>query len=270
MTDSSKRPVTLATLKQMKARGEKVAVLTAYDASQAALLDAAGVDVVLVGDSLGMVVQGRDSTLPVNMTDMLYHSRSVAAGLRRSLLMVDMPFMSYAWPERAMDNAARLMQEGLAHMIKLEGGGPQLETVRRLSEQGIPICAHLGLQPQSVHKMGGYKVQGREADVAQRMLDDAVALQQAGADVLLLECVPSALAEEISLTVELPVIGIGAGPATDGQVLVLYDVLGISHGHIPKFAHNFMAGAPSIQAAVEAYVEAVKSARFPQPEHSFS
>jgi len=267
---STAAAVTVNTLRNLKRAREKIVCLTAYDASFATLLDEAGIEVLLVGDSLGMVIQGRDSTVPVTMDDMVYHSAAVARGRRRALLMVDMPFMSYATPQQAMINAARLMQEGGAHMVKLEGGSPQVETVAQLTARGIPVCAHLGLQPQSVHRLGGYRVQGRDAAAARAMLQDAVALQEAGADVLLLESVPVGLAAEITQAVATPVIGIGAGPDCDGQVLVLYDMLGITPGKRPKFAGDFMAGQPHIRAAVASYIEAVKSGAFPAPEHCFS
>jgi len=267
---STAKAVTVNTLRNMKRTREKIACLTAYDASFATLLDETGIDVLLVGDSLGMVVQGRDSTVPVSMDDMVYHSAIVARGRRRALLMVDMPFMSYATPQQAMVNAARLMQEGGAHMVKLEGGAPQVETVRQLTARGIPVCAHLGLQPQSVHRLGGYRVQGRDAAAARTMMQDAAALQEAGADVLLLESIPVGLAAEITQCVEIPVIGIGAGPHCDGQVLVLYDMLGITPGKRPKFARDFMVGQPHLRAAVSNYIQAVKSGAFPAPEHSFN
>lgn len=270
MNAQSLPPVTLTTLRDMKRTGEKIACLTAYDASFARLIDDAGVEVILVGDSLGMVVQGRETTLPVTVDDIVYHSRCVARGRSRALLMVDMPFMSYATPEQALHNAARLMQEGGAHIVKLEGGAVQADIVRQLTERGIPVCAHLGLQPQSVHKLGGYRVQGREASAAQVMRDDARALQAAGADMLLLECVPVALAAEITLASEIPVIGIGAGPGCDAQVLVLYDMLGITLGKRPKFSKNFMQDNSTPQAAIAAYVQAVKHGAFPAPEHTFN
>ena len=267
---STAAAVTVNTLRSLKKAREKIVCLTAYDFSFASLLDETGIEVLLVGDSLGMVIQGRDSTVPVSMDDMVYHSAAVARGRRRALLMVDMPFMSYATPQQAMLNAARLMQEGGAHMVKLEGGAPQLETVSQLTSRGIPVCAHLGLQPQSVHRLGGYRVQGRDAAAARTMMQDAVALQEAGADVLLLESIPTGLAAEITQAVEIPVIGIGAGPDCDGQVLVLYDMLGITPGKRPKFARDFMTGQPHIRAAVANYIEAVKSGAFPAPEHCFS
>jgi len=262
--------VTIRQLLQMKTDGEKIAMLTAYDVSFANVLDDAGVDVVLVGDSLGMVMQGLDNTLPVTMDDMVYHSRCVANGLQRALLMVDMPFMSHISPEIALQNAGRLMKESGAQMVKLEGGSEQREVVQALTLNGIPVCAHLGLQPQRVHKLGGYRVQGRDEDVAERMLNEASVLEQAGADALLLECVPAALAAQITAAVSIPVIGIGAGSETDGQVLVLQDILGITPGRAPKFSQNFMQSADSIQQAVQNYVDAIKNKTFPDKDHSFS
>lgn len=269
-TESQSRPtVTLSTLRQYKRRGEKFTCLTAYDASFAALLDRAGVDVILVGDTLGMVIQGHDTTLPVSVADMIYHSRCVARGSRRPLLMVDMPFMSYTTPLQAVGNAARLMQEGGAHMVKLEGGSGQADLVSALSAHGIPVCAHLGLRPQSVHKLGGYRVQGRKHNEAQTILDQARLFEAAGADVLLLESVPTGLAAAVVETLHIPVIGIGAGPACDGQVLVLYDMLGITPGKRPRFSRDFLLDNPDIQSALAAYVTAVKDGTFPGPEHCF-
>ncbi len=261
--------VTVNRLRELKAQGEKIVCLTAYDASFARVLDSAGVDVVLVGDSLGMVIQGGDTTLPVTLDDMLYHARAVRNGLERALLMVDMPFLSYTSVDRALVNAGALMKQAGAQMVKLEGGSDQAGIVTALSRHGIPVCAHLGLQPQRVHKLGGYRVQGREADAAAHMLDEALALQQAGADVMLLECVPAALARRITEALTIPVIGIGAGADTDGQILVLYDILGISAGRIPVFSHNFLEQAGSIEAAVRAYAEAVRNASFPDADHRF-
>lgn len=262
--------IKVSTLCDMKRRGEKFACLTAYDASFAAVLDEAGVELVLVGDSLGMVIQGHETTLPVTMDDMVYHTANVARACKRPLLMADLPFMSYTRPEQALENAARLMQEGGAHAVKLEGGYEQAETVRQLARCGIPVCAHLGLRPQSVHKLGGYRVQGRDSQTAQEMRRDAQALQEAGADMLLLECVPAALASEISASVGIPVIGIGAGSGCDAQILVLQDVLGITPGRPPRFSRNFMQGADSIQQAVRNYVQAVKRGDFPLAEHTFN
>jgi len=253
----------------MKASGEKIACLTAYDVSFAQLLDNNGVDVVLVGDSLGMVIQGLETTLPVTMDEMVYHGRAVSRGINRALLIIDMPFMSDASVEQAVANAGRFMKQAGASMVKLEGGADQRELVETLTRLGIPVCAHLGLQPQRVHKLGGYRVQGREAAVAERMLEDARVLEQAGADLLLLECVPAELAARITEQAAIPVIGIGAGKACDGQILVLYDILGISAGKIPKFARNYMQQAEDIAGAVRAYVDEVKSGLFPGSEHSF-
>jgi 3-methyl-2-oxobutanoate hydroxymethyltransferase len=253
----------------MKADRQRIVCLTCYDASLAQILEHAGVDVVLVGDSLGMVIQGQSTTIPVTIEDMIYHARCVQRGLRRALLLVDLPFLSYASPAQALENAARLMQEAGAQMVKLEGGRMQVGIVRYLAERGVPVCAHLGLKPQSVHKLGGYRVQGRDAAEAEQMLLEARDLEQAGADMLLLECVPVPLAEEITDAVDVPVIGIGAGPRTDGQVLVLYDILGATAGKPPRFAANFLAGHDSLAAAVRAYVEAVRTGAFPRPEHCF-
>jgi 3-methyl-2-oxobutanoate hydroxymethyltransferase len=262
-------PVTLNTLGKMRAEHEKIASLTAYDASFAVLLDEAGVDLVLVGDSVGMVVQGYDTTVPVTMDQMVYHSAAVARGLRRSFLMTDMPFMSYASPEQALTNATRLMQEGGARIVKLETGASQIAIVEFLAAHDIAVCAHLGLKPQSVHKTGGFRVQGREHDAAEQMLSDARALENAGADMLLLECIPSVLGKTITDAVHVPVIGIGAGPHTDGQILVLYDILDITSGRKPKFVQNFMQGAGDCSAALAAYVAAVKSGAYPAREHEF-
>lgn len=263
------KPVTIATLAKMKADARKFSCLTAYDASFAALLDNAGVDVVLVGDSLGMVIQGHPTTVPVTMDDMIYHGRAVARGLKHALLMLDMPFMSYATPDMALENAARMMQEAGAHMVKLEGNANQLKIVEHLTGNGVPVCAHLGLRPQSVHKIGGFKVQGREQNAAREMVNDAEMLVHAGADVLLLECVPTALAREITQKVSVPVIGIGAGPYTDAQVLVLYDMLDITPGRRPKFAKNYMAIADSPFEAVQKFVEEVRTGVYPAKEHCF-
>lgn len=254
----------------MKRSGEKIACLTAYDASFAGALDAANVDVVLVGDSLGMVVQGKATTLPVTIEQMLYHTQCVAAGLSHALLMVDMPFMSYATTATALDNAALLMKEGGAHILKLEGGAAQVDTVKKLTDCGIPVCAHLGLQPQSVHVMGGYKVQGRDAETADTLLNDALVLQQAGASAVVLECIPADLAKHVTETLDIPTIGIGAGRDCDGQVLVLYDVLGITRGKLPTFSKNFLSDATTIDAALQCYVDDVKNQVFPSDTQSFS
>nr|VFK46999.1 MAG: ketopantoate hydroxymethyltransferase [Candidatus Kentron sp. TC] len=263
-----KSRVTTLSLQKIKQSGEKFASLTAYDATFAGIMDDAGIEVILVGDSLGMVIQGKETTVPVTMDDMAYHTRLVARGCQQALVMADMPFMSFATPEKALKNAARLMREG-GHMVKLEGGSDQAEIVHRLTAQGIPVCAHIGLRPQSIHKMGGYIVQGRGIDAARAMLEDARVLEQAGADILLLECVPSELAREITESRRMPVIGIGAGNHCDGQILVLYDMLGITRGRIPKFVKNFLPENKSVSDAIEAYARAVKSLEFPGPEHEF-
>jgi 3-methyl-2-oxobutanoate hydroxymethyltransferase len=262
-------PVNVSTLVRMKAEGEKIACITAYDASFATLVDDAGVDLVLVGDSLGMVIQGHDTTVPVTLDDVIYHCRAVARGLYRPFLMADMPFMTYASREQALENAVRLMQDGGAKIVKLEGGAGQIEIVEFLASHDIAVCAHLGLKPQSVHKVGGFRVQGREEAAAKQMLDDAKALEAAGADVVLLECIPSALGAEITQALHVPVIGIGAGPDTDGQILVLYDVLNITAGRKPRFSKDFMIGHESPLEAVKAYVQAVKDKTYPGPEHCF-
>jgi len=266
----AKPPVNVASLAQMKESGEPIACLTAYDSSFARLVDEAGTDLVLVGDSLGMVIQGHDTTVPVTVDDVIYHSRSVARGLRRAFLVADMPFMSYSTAPQALENAVRLMQLGGAMMVKLEGGAGQVSIVEHLAAHDIPVCAHLGLKPQSVHKIGGFKVQGRNADQARQMLEDARALEQAGADIVLLECVPNELGAAIRDAVQVPVIGIGAGPSVDGQILVLYDILGITGGRLPRFVKNFAADAESIPEACAAFVAAVKDRRYPTEEHCFS
>jgi len=261
--------ITLSTLKAMRERGDKIAVLTCYDASFARVLDAAGIEVLLVGDSLGMVVQGEETTLPVSMADMVYHTRCVVHGAKQAFVIADMPFGSYQQgPARAFANAAKLMAAG-AQMVKLEGGAAMAKTVTFLVERGIPVCGHVGLTPQSVHQLGGYKVQGKGDAAAQKLFEDAVALQQAGAGLLVLEAIPAALARQVTQQLTIPTIGIGAGPDCAGQVLVLYDLLGIYPGKPPKFARNFLTGADDVQAAVERYVKAVKSGEFPAPEHCF-
>ncbi len=263
-------PVNVATLRKMKMEGDPIACLTAYDASYAVLVDAAGTDLVLIGDSLGMVIQGHDTTVPVTVDDIIYHSRNVARGLRRAFLVADMPFMSYTEPGQALDNAVRLMQEGGAMMIKLEGGDGQIEIVEHLARHDIPVCAHLGLKPQSVHKIGGFRVQGREPEKAEEMLASAKRLQDAGADIVLLECVPNEVGQVITQALEVPVIGIGAGPDVDGQILVLYDILDITQGRTPRFVRNFQEGCDSPLQAIGAFVAAVKDRSYPAPEHCFS
>jgi 3-methyl-2-oxobutanoate hydroxymethyltransferase len=260
--------VTLSTLKTMRERGEKIAVLTCYDASFARVLDAAGVDVLLVGDSLGMVIQGHASTLPVKLAEMAYHTRCVAAGTERALIVADLPFGSYQpSPERAYASAARLMAAG-AHMVKLEGGAVMVDTVAFLTRRGIPVCAHLGLLPQSVNQLGGYRVQGREDAAAAQLIADARALEAAGAGLVVLEMVPAALARAVTAALAIPTIGIGAGADCSGQVLVLYDMLGL-YPRPPKFSKNFMAGSDGIEAAVRSYVAAVRDGSFPAAEHAF-
>jgi 3-methyl-2-oxobutanoate hydroxymethyltransferase len=268
--DMDKPPVNVSTLRRMKAEKEPIACITAYDASFALLVDRAGSDLVLVGDSLGMVVQGHDTTVPVTVDDMVYHARLVARGLAHAFLVVDMPFMSYTSPDQALENAVRLMQEGGAMMVKLEGGASQVAIVEHLTRHDIPVCAHLGLKPQSVHKLGGFKVQGRNADQARQMVDDALALQNAGADIVLLECVPNEVGHTVTESLHVPVIGIGAGPDVDGQILVLYDVLGITQGRMPRFVRNFMQDADSVAEAIALYVNAVKDRSYPAAEHCFS
>ncbi len=260
-----KQTTTLQRLRAMKFEREKIVALTAYDATFARVLSENGVEVVLVGDSLGMVLQGAANTLAVTMDDMVYHTRLVARGSSGPLILGDMPFMSYATPEQAMANAARLVAAG-AHMVKLEGGRWLCGTVQMLTERGIPVCAHLGLTPQWVNKFGGHRVQGREPGAAEAIREDALALEQAGAELLVLECVPTELAQRISAAVEMPVIGIGAGVHCDGQVLVLQDVIGISTRK-PRMARDFLEQGGSIAGAVRAYVQAVKSGEFPDAAH---
>jgi 3-methyl-2-oxobutanoate hydroxymethyltransferase len=267
--DISRPPVTLATLARMKADGEKIASLTCYDASFAVLLDSADVDMVLVGDSLGMVIQGHDTTVPVTMDQMAYHSAMVARGLHRPFLVADLPFMSYPTRELALTNSVRLMQEGGTQMVKLESGGKQTEIVEFLASHDIAVCAHVGLKPQSVHKTGGFRVQGREREMAVRLLDEAKRLEAAGADIVLLECIPATLGKAITAELHVPVIGIGAGPDTDGQILVTYDILDITTGRKPRFVRNFMDGASSNLDALQRYVRAVKQHEYPAAEHCF-
>ncbi len=257
-----RKPITMKTLRRLKEQGEKFAMLTAYDATFARLLDAAGVEVILVGDSLGMVVQGHDTTVPVTVDAMVYHAQAVARASQYALRLIDLPFMSYADVPMALATAARVMQEGLGQGVKLEGDGDLVPIVRALSQQGVPVCAHLGLRPQTVLKLGGYGMQGKDAVSAAAMFDAARALEAAGSDLLLLENVPDDLATRITQAVQIPVIGIGAGKGCDAQVLVVYDLLGLS-GYLPPFAQNFLAGRDSVLAAVQAYVAAVKSGEFP-------
>jgi 3-methyl-2-oxobutanoate hydroxymethyltransferase len=265
--ESIVKPLTVNDLAAMKQRGEKITCLTAYDASFSALIDKVGVDMMLVGDSLGMVVQGHDTTLPVTIADMVYHARCVSNARKRAFVIADLPFMSYATPVVAAKNAAKLMQLGGAQMVKLEG--PRVEIVRFLVDQGIPVCGHLGLLPQLINQLGSYKVQGKEPVDAAKIIADAHQLQQAGAGLLVLECVPAALAREISAQLGIPVIGIGAGVDCDGQVLVLYDILNIGIVKRPRFSRNFMQDAATIEAAIHAYHQAVKLSQFPTAEHGF-
>jgi 3-methyl-2-oxobutanoate hydroxymethyltransferase len=262
--------ITLTTLQRQKLNQDKITMLTCYDATFARAASEAGVEILLVGDSLGMVLQGHDSTLPVTNADMAYHVACVKRGAVDALILADLPFMACATLQASFDNSAQLMRAG-AHMVKVEGAAWLAETVRLLAERGVPVCVHLGLTPQAVNVLGGYRVQGRLEAQAQQLRADAITLEQAGAAMILLECVPSELAEQITQRARIPVIGIGAGPATDGQVLVLHDMLGLSlSGRVPKFVKNFMAGQPDIQSALRAYVGAVKDLSFPAPEHGFN
>ncbi|MFT5481866.1 MAG: 3-methyl-2-oxobutanoate hydroxymethyltransferase [Halieaceae bacterium] len=259
--------VTIRKLQDMKQAGEKFVCITAYDATFARLINEAGAETMLVGDSLGMVLQGHESTVPVSIDEMAYHTRSVARGNNGSMVIADMPFMSYATVGQAMTGATALMQAG-AHMVKMEGGLWLTDTINKLVEGGIPVCAHLGLTPQSVHVFGGYRVQGREPKEAKSILADAVSIQDAGASLLVLECIPADLAADISSKLRIPVIGIGAGSGTDGQVLVMHDLLGLS-SHTAKFVRNFMTGQPSVQAALKAFVDAVKGQQFPSSDETY-
>lgn len=268
MNNNPVKPLlTVNDLAVMKQRGEKITCLTAYDASFSALIDKVGVDMMLVGDSLGMVIQGCDTTLPVTITDMVYHTRCVSKARQRAFVIADLPFMSYSTPANAAKNAAKLMQVGGAQMVKLEG--PRFEIVSFLVDQGIPVCGHLGLLPQMINQLGTYKLQGKEPAEAKQIMTDAYQLQQAGAAMLVLECVPAELAKEISTQLSIPVIGIGAGIDCDGQVLVLYDMLDIGVHKRPRFSKNFMAGTDTIEAAIDGYYQSVKQVRFPSAEHSF-
>ena len=271
-TLTTAKPVTLSSLQAMPAQGEKIACLTAYDASFAAMVDRSGGEVILVGDSLGMVVQGKDTTVPVTVDEMVYHTACVSRVVKTAFVMADLPFLSYTTRRDALEASKRLMQEGGAKMVKLEGGALQAEIVKFLTDRGVPVCAHVGLTPQSVHKLGGFKVQGREAAARAQMLADVDALQAAGADMLLVECVPASLGAEVKQRAHVPVIGIGAGAAVDGQILVLTDVLGLAideQGKKPRFVRDFMAGAGSIAEALSRYVQAVNSGEYPAAEHTF-
>ncbi len=261
--------VTTSTLLKMKEQGQKITALTAYDASFAKLFDEQGIDVMLIGDSLGMVLQGVDDTLAVTIEDIAYHTRAVRRGTQRAFVVADMPFMSYATPEQSYTNAAKLMAAG-ASMVKLEGGDWLLETIRGLNQRGVPVCGHLGLTPQSVHVFGGFKVQGRDDLQAEQILEHAQALAQAGAQMLVLECVPTELAAKITQAVKIPVIGIGAGAKTDGQILVMHDMFGISANYMPKFSKNYLEPCGDIREAVKSYIEEVREGAFPGEQHSFN
>ena len=268
-TSTDAKPWTVPMLADAKREGRRLVMLTAYDAGFARVFDENGADLILVGDSLGMVVQGQDSTLPVTVADIAYHTQCVARGLRKALLISDLPFQADATPERALDASVQLLRAGAA-MVKLEGAGHKLATIRYLVEREIPVCAHLGLTPQSVLRLGGYKVQGREDAAAAKLREDARLVEEAGASLLVLECVPSMLAEAITKAASIPTIGIGAGPACDGQVLVLHDFLGLHTGHRrPKFVKDFLAEGGSVAGATRAYAQAVRDGSFPDAAHSY-
>jgi len=260
--------ITTATLQKMKQNGEKISTITAYDASFAKLFDQAGIHAILIGDSLGMVLQGNDDTLPVDIEHMAYHTQCVKRGVEETLIISDMPFMSYATKEQAFANAAKLMQAG-ASMVKIEGGLWLVETIEGLVERGIPVCAHLGLTPQSVNVFGGFKVQGRNDNKAQEMIEHAKAVEAAGAQLLVLECIPASLGKAISQAVSIPTIGIGAGKDTDGQILVMHDALGISCSYMPKFSRNFLIDTGDIKKAIELYIAEVSTGNFPGDDHIF-
>ncbi|WP_434527127.1 3-methyl-2-oxobutanoate hydroxymethyltransferase [Photorhabdus asymbiotica] len=261
------KPMTMTDLNQLKKEKRKFATITAYDASFAQLFAEQGINVMLVGDSLGMTLQGADTTIPVTIEDIVYHTRCVRAGAPHTFLIADMPFMSYATPEQSCENAAKLMRAG-ANMVKVEGGSWLYDTVKMLTERSVPVCAHLGLTPQSVHVLGGYKVQGRDEISANELIKDAITLEKAGMQLLVLECVPVELAKRITDELQVPVIGIGAGNMTDGQVLVMHDALGITASP-PKFAKNFLEEAGNIRDAIRLYKEQVESSIYPGKEHSF-
>ncbi|MBD8879278.1 3-methyl-2-oxobutanoate hydroxymethyltransferase [Rhodanobacter sp. 7MK24] len=270
-TVPARKPVTVPGLHAMKAEGRRITVLTAYDYSLAAQVELAGIDVALVGDSLGMVVQGHKSTLPVTLDHMVYHTQAVARGLSATLLVTDLPFMADRDVSHALQAGARLVGEAGAAMVKIEGAAPHiLEAISALVVRAIPVCAHLGLTPQSVHKFGGFRIQGREQETADRIFAEAQAVQAAGADLLVLEGVPTALGTRVTQELKIPVIGIGAGPDCDGQVLVIQDMLGITPGKRPKFSKDFLAGRDSVAAALAAYAADVRSGAFPAPEHCFN
>jgi len=261
------RTLTIDSLLAMKRAGEKLAMLTCYDATFAAAMDQAGVDIILVGDSLGMVVQGRSTTVGVSVDEVAYHTACVSRGLERTFLIADMPFGSFHNESAAMENAVELLGAG-GVMVKLEGAGPMIDIVNYMTCRGVPVCGHLGLTPQSVNQLGGFKVQARDEESARRLLQDATALQQAGAQMLVVECIPAHLGKEVSAALDIPVIGIGAGADCDGQVLVMHDMLGLG-GRVPKFVANFMLESRSINGAFEAYVSAVREGRFPTDAHAY-
>ena len=263
------KPITISKLLAMRAEGEKITMLTAYDSTMSALLNRSGVETILIGDSLGNVIQGHSSTTPVTVEHVAYHTECVARANTHAFIIADLPFASYGDPVQALDSAAELMRAG-ADMVKLEGGDWQIDIIQYLVERSVPVCAHLGLLPQSVHILGGYKVQGKSKDAASLMLEQAIACEQAGAQMIVLEAIPSSLGKLITESLTIPTIGIGAGTNCSGQVLVLQDMLGISPGKPPKFVKNFMDGHTSIEAAVKAYVREVKSGKFPGPEHGFA
>lgn len=263
------KPITISKLLSMRAEGEKITMLTAYDATMSALLNRCGVETILIGDSLGNVIQGHSSTTPVTVEQVAYHTKCVARANSHAFIVADLPFASYGDPAQALDSAAELMRAG-ADMVKLEGGDWQIDIIQYLVERSVPVCAHLGLLPQSVHILGGYKVQGKSKDAASLMLEQAIACEQAGAQMIVLEAIPSSLGKHITESLSIPTIGIGAGSDCSGQVLVLQDMLGISPGKPPKFVKNFLDGHASIEAAVKAYVREVKSGKFPGPEHGFA
>ncbi len=263
------KKITINTLMAWKQEGRKFATATAYDASFAQLFEQQEMPLLLVGDSLGMVLQGKSDTLSVSIEEIAYHTRSVRAGSPNCLLMADMPFMSFSTPEQACENAAILMKAG-ANMVKVEGGRWLSETITTLTQRAVPVCAHLGLTPQSVNIFGGFKVQGRSEEQAEQMLQDALALEAAGAQIILLECVPKALAARITDAVRVPVIGIGAGNATDGQILVMHDMFGISANYIPRFSKNYLAQTGDLRQAVTRYIEEVATGEFPGPEQTFN
>lgn len=263
------KPISISKLLSMHAEGEKIAMLTAYDSTMSALFNRCGVETILVGDSLGNVIQGHSSTTPVTVDQVAYHTECVARANTHAFIIADLPFASYGDPAQALESAAKLMRAG-ADMVKLEGGDWQIDIIEYLFERSVPVCAHLGLLPQSVHILGGYKVQGKSKDAASLMLEQAIACEQAGAQMIVLEAIPSSLGKHITEALTIPTIGIGAGTDCSGQVLVLQDMLGISSGKPPKFVKNFMDGNASIEAAVKAYVREVKSGKFPGPEHGFA